>query len=68
MSQIHQALAGKRVRAVMTDGQKLLVQTFDGHEVTIIWTDNGPELQSINVKISLPGIDIDSVVANIGGN
>jgi hypothetical protein len=68
MSQIHEFLAGKRVRTVLTDGQNLIIETTDGHEGVIGWDVDGPKLLKINVKIVLGDLDITSVVTDFGGN
>jgi hypothetical protein len=50
---IDQHLAGKTVKHVWANGDRLSIETQCGHWINIVWKDDRPRLHSVDVRIVL---------------
>lgn len=56
MAEINNVLKGKTIKNVMFDKDKLIIETTDFHQARIVWKENRPVLEGVDVGIVLTGL------------
>jgi hypothetical protein len=47
-------VSGKTVRAILTDGEKLIIEFTDGHALRSSFGRGGPRVEGVDVRVTMP--------------